>query len=244
MRRLLLLIFLTMTVFIQAQEANQLVLDEALIISLSADRPTRLLYIADEMQTVTLAAKAISENDHAPDVVLWIVDSNNHLLAYNDNFGDESNSGIENLYLSQSGDYTIYVDSFNGVSEGEVEVIIQQTKRFNEQFETSEDSLLIHASLPKDGIYGYELELSETDVIRVTAQDISGTLDPYLRLLDREGNVLVTNDDHNSADFSLDIFDAQINDWLVPEEGIYIIELRDFLGREGIFELIIEFTSS
>jgi hypothetical protein len=244
MRRVLLLILFTMAVFVQAQEENQLVLDEALIVTLSADRPTRLLYIADEAQTITLIAQAVSENVDAPDVVLWIVDNDNHLLAYNDNVGDDSNPKINKLYLPQSGFYTIYVDSFNGVSEGEVEVIIQQVNRFNEQFEASENSLVIRATLPEDSIYLYELELSEVDIITITAQDTSGTFDPYLRILDSEGNMLVANDDHNSTDISLDIFDTRISNWAALGEGIYSIEVRDFLGRGGTFELIIEFISS
>jgi hypothetical protein len=225
-----------MLIVVRAQDANQLALDEASIVVLSPDAPVQLLYIADETQTITLAAQAISENT---DAVLWIVDSDNHLLAYNDNFGDDPNPRIENLHLS-AGLYTVYVDSFNGVSEGSVELLITSENRFHEQLNSNENTLTISVTLPRNSVYHYTFELSAENIITITAKDTSSTLDPYLRLLDSAGNELASNDDHLNFDILLDVFDAQIANWPVPEDGLYTLELHDFLGREGTFEIIIE----
>jgi hypothetical protein len=239
MRKFLLFILLSVVIIVHAQE-ERLILDEAKQVNLLPDAPVQLLYITDEAQTVTILAKAI-ESENTPDAVLWLVDSDNHLLAYNDNFADDTKPQIENLYIEAAGEYTIYVDSFNGVSEGEVEVLIEQGSRFNEQIESDENRLQIKATLPEDSIYRYEIELKATETITITAQDVSSNLDPYLRILDSENTVLAVNDDHNSPDISLDIFDARIADRVVTEDAVYILELRDFLGRAGDFELIIEF---
>lgn len=242
MRKLLLILIFSVAIFAQAQEDNQLIPGEALRVNLSADAPIQLFFTADEAQTITLTAQAI-ESENTPDAVLWIVDSENHLLAFNDNLGENNNPRIENLYLAQAGIYTIYVDSFNGVSEGEVEVLIEQSNRFNEQIVSDESGIQIIASLPEHSLYTYEVELQADAVVMITAQDTSGVFDPYLRILDSENNALVANDDHNSADIDLDIFDARISNWIVPADGLYQIEVRDFLGRSGEFVLSIEFIS-
>lgn len=240
MRKLLLILIFSLAIFAQAQEDNQLVLGEVLRVNLSTDDPVQLFFIAEEAQTITLTAQTV-ESGNMPDAVLWVVDSENHLLTYNDNLGENNNPRIENLYLAQAGIYTIYVDSFNGVSEGEVEILIEQSNRFNEQIVSDETGIQIIASLPEHSLYTYEVELQADAVITITAQDISGVFDPYLRILDSENNALAMNDDHKSADIKLDIFDARFSNWTVPEDGLYQIEVRDFLGRSGEFVLSIEF---
>lgn len=240
MRKLLLTLIFSLAIFTQAQDESQLVLGEMLRVNLSTDAPVQLFFIADEAQTITLTAQTV-ESENTPDAVLWIVDSENHLLAYNDNLGENNNPRIENLYLAQAGSYTIYVDSFNGVSEGQVEILIEQVDSFNEQFTSDETGIQITAILPEHSLYTYEVELQVDAVVMITAQDISGVFDPYLRILDSENNALALNDDHNSADIELDIFDARISNWTVPEDGLYQIEVRDFLGRSGEFVLSIEF---
>lgn len=238
MRKFLFFILLGLVVIAQAQENQQLILGKTLKIHLSADAPVQLLYTADEAQTITVSAQAI-ESDNSPDVVLWIVDNDNHLLAYNDNFGDSSNPRIENLSVDK-GDYYIYVDSFNGVSEGDVDVLVKNGNRFNEQIVSTETGVEIYATLPEAALYRYQIELKAEEVLTLTAKDMSGTLDPYLRILDERGNAVAVNDDHSGEDTSLDIFDARITNWTVPEHALYTIELRDFLGRSGEFELKIE----
>lgn len=244
MRRLMLIMLFVLVLVLQAQEIDHLVLDEALRIQLAPDAPVQLLYVADNPQTVNISARAVSDADDAPDAVLWILDSADQLLAYNDNYGDDSNARIEDLYLPHAGSYTIYVDSFNGVSEGQVEVFIEAHNRFNEEIESGDNSMLIRATLPEDSIYLHEIEFSAEETITIRVRDTSGTLDPYLRVLNSAGEVLVLNDDHHSADTTLDIFDARIADWTVPDDGLYQIEVRDFLGRAGDFELIIAFMTA
>jgi hypothetical protein len=54
--------------------------------------------------------------------------------------------------------------------------------------------------------------------------------------------VLAQNDDHASTNLTLDIFDAQIV-YDAPDDAPLTIELREFLGRAGLIELVIVYAA-
>ncbi|MEL7433555.1 MAG: PPC domain-containing protein [Chloroflexota bacterium] len=223
-----------------AQDSSELVLDEPLTVSVSEAESTALTFtVEDAPQIVTLSALATT---NALDPVLWITDADNRLMAYNDNRdAEDMNPLIEHLYLAQAGEYTIYVDSFNGVTDGmaEVRVILSDPFAVQENSEADPSETLIGVTLPEDMTYAYTWSAQADTTYIITVRDTSGTLDPYLTLLDSENTVLATNDDHSTNDLTLNVLDAQLI-WQAPEDGDYTLTVHDFLGQTGEFELHIQ----
>src|SRR5690606_21953965 len=107
----------------------------------------------------------------------------------------------------------------------------------------TDGTITIDVRLPEDAIYHYALELSENDIITISVRDTSGTLDPYLSILENN-SLVISNDDHQSPDLTLNRLDSRISEWHVLSDNTYIIEVRDFLGNAGEFELVIVTTST
>jgi len=244
MRRWWLLLLFGLIVPLHAQEnpPDVLQLDTPMQVSVTADAPAMLRYENRTPGTVlNIETHALSDDF---DAVVWLVDADMHLLAYNDDArvaGEvERNAALSHVTLAESGLYTIFVDSFNGVSAGEVEVIIHASDVFAAQVTENDTTTIITANLPADKVFRYPLTLEAGAKLTLTARDTSGTLDPYLRIMDNSGMILAANDDHSSPDLTLNIFDARIAAWEAPETGTYTVEVVDFLGRAGEIEVRIE----
>jgi hypothetical protein len=226
-----------------AQEAIPYSINDEVHVTVTAASPTLLLLENDKAGAViTITAEAVDNAQIDP--VLWIVDSDSRLLAYNHN--TLTNEGlvdvsarIDNLVLPSTGLYTIYVDSFNGVQTGDIIVTIRASDLFDIQVEERDEIELITFSLPEDSVFSYAVAASSGDVLTITAFDRNNQLDPYLRIIDSGGNIILTNDDHNSRDLTLNIFDVRIAEWQIPVNDTYMIEVLDFLGRAGAMILEI-----
>ncbi|MEM9950843.1 MAG: hypothetical protein AAF846_04535 [Chloroflexota bacterium] len=229
-----LLIILLIPIVVYAQEPATIDLDSELLVSVSAERPTTIQFELDEQQYISLQAESTSDEF---DPVLWVVDDAQRLRAYNDD-SQTSSASIDNMLL-QAGDYTIYVDSFNGVSEGEVTVSLNTVSPNEITIDEQDDAIIIEGYLLADTVYRHQLAISQ-DTISVTVRDLSGTLDPYLVLYEDSEQVIAENDDHAIFDFTLNTFDSHLADVDVSNLETILIEVRDFLGREGQFQIIVE----
>jgi len=245
----LLLAFATLPAIAQSDSANTIQLDSPRTVQLSADSPVILIYEADKAGQVVNIITSTADDDSAPDTVIEVLRPNGQRLAYSDDVLNQSPDGettldrdatIENLILPEPGLYTIRIDSFNGVSEGDVEVLVTPGDLFMERVDESEDVVIINAILPVGLPYQIMLDVSAGDKLTITVHDVSGTLDPVVMLLDASGKRLAFNDDHESSDLTLNLFDARLSDVEVLSEGPMTIVVYDLLGRTGAFQLTIE----
>lgn len=237
MRRFaLLLLLIPFTIFAQSDDSPIIMPGESLSLTVTTDNRANATFAVDESQYITIQVDSASDEF---DPVVWIVDSENRLRAYNNNSADSNASRIENLFLSPDS-YTIFVDSFNGVSEGNVELRLDSTTPFEDDLTNLDNITMLTVNLPEDLVYRYALEISEDETLTITARDLSRTLDPYLVLRDSQNTILASNDDHQSDDFNLNSFDARLSAVQMPSDGIIFIEVHDFIGNAGQFELIIE----
>ena len=219
--------------------------DSAQIVTLTGEiAPTLLRFAGERGQTVIITARDVSDGD-AVDVVLEVLMPDGHRLRFNDDHmgGDaalaQTDSRIK-ARLPQTGDYEVRVNSYGGIFEGEVEVLLRIVDLFAVEIIRDEDAITVFTlTLPRHIAYQREVMLDAGDVVTITARDVSGTLDPLLRLLDADGEIIAHNDDHDTAATALDVFDAQITTFTVDTSGTVVLEVLDFLGRSGQIELTI-----
>jgi hypothetical protein len=213
-------------------------------VTLSGEGAAEIPYEVDEPTVVTIIVRNL-ESENPIDTTLQVLDPAGKPLAFNDDHHttredlSPTDSVLENLPLTAVGTYTLRLNSFNGVSKGEVELRIEAGDIYEARIEENGDTTIISAKLPAYGRYAYTFSSEAGDTLTMTARDTSGTLDPVLRLRDSAGEVVAFNDDHTTFDLSLDTLDAQIVEFIVAETGDYTLEVTDFAGRAGTFELTL-----
>ena len=233
MRRLLLLLLLCLTINVSAQ-GERLRLDQMQEVAITAEAAGVRPYQGLRGETIRVTAEAVDAGANTPDLVLWIV-LNGRLLAYNDNQGESPNPSFS-LYLPEDGRYLIYVDSFNGVSTGSAQVLVQRIDPFNKQvFREGTDRIVI--DLPPSQVFRHEFGASSNFTITVRA--LSENVDPYIRFTTKRGEVIAVNDDHNTDDDTLGLLDSQLS--ASVRAAVYVLEVRDFLGNGGQVEITIRF---
>jgi len=236
--------------FVLAQDFDFIIVDEPRTVNITPNRPAQLIYEAQHAhEVISIQTQALTSKDDFPlDTVITLLNPALQQIAYNDDVrvsnGNEDpqiirDARLENIQLGEIGQYTLVIDSFNGVSTGEVEVTVNHSNPFDEQIIEIDDTLQIIAELPSGFVYTYVFDAVVGDTFTFTARDIANTIDPLLRILDEQGNVLSWNDDHESADTRLNVLDARIAAWEAAESGQYLITVIDFLGKSGKFELTI-----
>lgn len=206
------------------------------------DSPAWLAYHGTAGETITITTMT-AITDTAPDTTLEILSSDGHRLAYVDDvvLADgtiKSDAILDNFRLPVDGQYRIRIDSFNGVSVGEIEILLIQVT--HDYIDITTDNLtIVSGDVPKLGSLDYTLEVEADTTLSILARDTSGTLDPVLHVYDATDTLIGFNDDHQSNDLSLDILDAGINDLAISEDMMLTISVSDYLGRDGSIELIV-----
>lgn len=227
-------------VITQAQDSIPLQADDPITVTIG-ESPAWLSYdgtAGDSISITTLTAVT----DTAPDTTIEILYPDGQRLDYNDDTilpdGNlKSDAQLLKLELPVDGTYQIRIDSFNGVSEGEVDVLLTSPTVSLDVLET--DTLtIVRGDIPAGDSLRYEIDLSADTTVSVTVRDVSGTLDPVLSIYDGD-TLLSFNDDHSSDDLTLDVLDAQVNNITLAEDTTLTIDVRDYLGRSGTVELII-----
>jgi len=219
---------------IQAQTLPQIEANNPQTLPLTADNPIFVQYTADEPQWVTI--RAIGDN---MDTTLTLIDPNGDVIVYQDDRpvidAEPIRNAEKNTWLPEAGTYTIRVDSFNGVSEGDVRVSVREFDAY--EIETDyQDPEVNHTWANLTPSSGLTLFFGgrEGNVYRVTVRDLTGNLDPILRVYDETGELVVFNDDHESDDLTLNTFDAQVEFTLLADRGdTYKFHITDWLGRTG-----------
>jgi hypothetical protein len=217
--------------------------DDPTIVTLSGGAgPVDVSYVAADGERLTITARSLAD---APiDVTLELL-LDEQRLAYNDDHGPALDnlapldSAIVDFVLPAAGTYTLRLHSFNGAQSGDIEILVQSSPLVPPC-----DIPLHSVMLTANRTVACWLELEADTTLTLSARDVSGTLDPVLRLLDADGNMLAYNDDHGSADLTLNTLDSKIADYVVPADGMYMIEVRDFGSAAGAVEIMIDQAAS
>ena len=216
---------------------NRLTLDVPAQGTLSDTIPQqRWTFNAIAGQRVTINA-VDAVRDSGLDVAIRLLAPDGSEEAYND---DQQGADLYGLYdaqipqhtLAASGAYTIVVERVQG--EGAYTLGMTADR----PFELNEDGVTRLEGYLQDVFPTQRWTFSGRagQVFTITMQaDPGGTLDPLLRLLAPNGEVLARNDD--AADPALGV-NAQLVQVTLPVEGIYVIEASRYDG-EGAYTLVI-----
>lgn len=226
--------------------------DTTINLRLDGQIPTILAYVAEGGEALTLTARALGEGTiegldgtYTLDTVIEILSPDGERLAYNDDHHADAatlaatDSAIERLILMEAGTYLIRVNSFNGVTAGEVEVSHALVSPVDYAITTeNETSLILNVALNPAQPFSYRFTVEAGTQYTIVARDLKGRLDPIITLRDTtpDETVIATNDDYAyrfGDAFILNVFDARIIDAEIPMDGDYTLEVREFLGRGG-----------
>ncbi len=229
-----------------AQERFPVTIDETKPVIIEIDESAvDLIYRAAQPVTISVQARSLAGS--TLDTTLEVLDAAQVRLAYNDDHSTSRadlnpfDSLITALDLPAAGDYLIRVGTFSGTASGQIEVTltlgstpIAAPNLDNVPVET------VRAEVPSGERYIYPVQLTAGTSVTITVRAIDNALDPKVALVNPDGVVTATNDDHGTPDTTLSRYDARISNFMITTSGQYRIEVSGFGGIGGVFELIIE----
>ena len=203
----------------------------------------------NQVTTITVMAGATGDLD--PKVTLLGPDG--LVLAENDDHADSDpnlgslDSRISGFILPAEGTYSVVVSGFANTS-GAFELTIERAVDGGESIVTpvgpvSTPSMdgqeaTISGQVRAGETFTHEVAMTAGDVYTITVRG-QGDFDSRLIVSDPEGFVAAENDDHASDDRSLDTFDSQVENLIIQDTGTYTLEVADYGGDAGSFDLVI-----
>lgn len=227
------LIFLLLTVllpvFVQGDSTISLNPNLAAVLRLDGDgRFASAYYDSEGSEVVSIEARAA---EPPLDLVLELLDADGHTLAYVD-APDTDGAVISGIHMDYASRYTVRVNTFNGEGVGDVSVTVTPEPDYVLTPDTPALRVPVGAN-QRVLVYLEGFDLTQT--LEITVSDSTGQLDPRLDVVNTRV-VLMSNDDHGTADPSLNRFDARLTAQIPPGA---ILMITDFLGRAGWLNIAI-----
>lgn len=226
-------------------------------IRVSAAGPTDLIYTSPGNETISVVAHSLEEPGTV-DTTLEVLTASGTRLAFNDDHGGSRSglhafdSAIEELRLTDAGDYIIRVTTFSGAAEGNVEVLVESGANgkpttgpvaatptpTSAQVQITGETDRLASEVPEGSHFTYYFNATAGQVMTLTIRaDQTSDLDPRVTLYGPDGTELASNDDHQDNDPTLSSFDSRISNFALPVDGRYSAVISGFAGTGGPFEL-------
>lgn len=246
--RLYVLLLLLLIPFGVAAQGGTLSPNTLLIVEMTDGKPIQLSYLAVGSEVVTVYVRSL-EDANQLDTTLEIIAPNGASLAENDDHNTDrmdlaqTDSLIADLPLVAAGEYVIIVDTFSGVAQGSIEVLLTTTA--TAQPPTAEPntnggqgSEIIDGTVAQGDVFSYEIGATAGETITITVVGING-FDPRVSLNDSKGRTLAENDDHGTGDSTIGRFDSRIADFTFAAGGSFTIVISGYDNTGGDFTLEI-----
>jgi len=160
-----------------------------------------------------------------------------------------TDAAIYDVTLPATGTYTVVITRYGqrfSETEGTFTVYIDEAG--SNEFEPSRTSTLISYGVTQTGTIDDSYDYRNTyaffgeagDVVEISMETQSPSLDPTLRLTDNAGNEIYVNEDIN---YLFD-FDASIQDFRLPYTGYFTIITEGYGDSVGDYELSVELIES
>ena len=206
------------------------------------DRKPREVYYIDGLRGEVIQFE-LRATDGGLEPVLGVFDNTGNLEFYRNEAGSDR-SIRQDLTLKTTGRYFVVVARFGhslGSTAGSYELHMLRAGVLSEQGSALRygDSVIGTISDAEPQVY-YSFQAQQGDILAVSMVRSSGTLDPYLKVVNEERLVIADNDDQSGADTR----NARIDALIINQTGTYIIvasRYREIDGDSaGSFVLTIE----
>ncbi|RMG69786.1 MAG: hypothetical protein D6711_18880 [Chloroflexi bacterium] len=178
------------------------------------------------------------------DPVISVIDSDNNLLHWQDDYNGSGNAVIETLGMPATGRYYIIVSRFGyelGQTSGEYQITIDRIGNGSDPNCAMRYGDTVFYTITNDAPFAvYSFRARQGDIINIEMRRRSGDLDAYLELLNADGIVMDANDDVLGQGTK----NAAIQSFVIPQDGIYYIYATRY-GFEagtttGNFSLVLQ----
>lgn len=173
------------------------------------------------------------------DPILTVFDESGRLALRRDDSAS-GNGAAQDLAIEASGRYFVVVGRFGyrlGSSAGSYELRMTRKGVLSERGSALRygDSVIGTISDAAAEVY-YTFQAQQGDILTITMLRSSGTLDPFLRVVDSDRFLIAENDDQAGADTR----NARLDSLVIDRAGTYIIIATRYDDSAGSFVLSIE----
>lgn len=156
------------------------------------------------------------------DPTLTVFDANGEMLLSQDD-ADTENSLTATVSLQKDMRYYLVVGRFGfsvGTTAGAYDLTLERIGVISEQGSTLLLGVPVTDTISnaQPQVY-YTFRANAGDLLTIEMQRISGTLDPYLQILDSERFLVASNDDNETGDGR----NARVDNFLIENSGVYIV---------------------
>ncbi len=207
----------------QDTPSNQTSLDYGAQITGEVSRTQdRNVYFFDGLRGEVVAITVVATKGDL-DPILTLIDANGRVIAQRDDGNGSRNVSIPALTIPQSLRYYVIVGRFGmnlGSTTGTFKLTIERIGVSGESGSALRygDSVINNISNMSPQVY-YSFQAKQGDIIDVTMQRNSGSLDPYLQVVNRDAKVIAESDDMSGSGS----LDAGVKGLVISETGTYII---------------------
>ena len=184
---------------------------------------------AQKGQYVTIWLDAVASDDL--DTYLELYDEGGVVVAENDDGGAGTNSLIFDFRIDVSGTYCVHALPYRG--QGDYVLGLEIADRLSGGGEIGYGET-VEATMRGGGKHEWEFSGEEGDEISIAMGVVEGDLDCYLELYSPDRNLLTSDDDSGES------FDALIEYFVLPADGLYRIVASDVSGESGEYYLALE----
>jgi len=175
------------------------------------------------------------------DPLLILLNPNEETIAENDDDpqGTGRDSFIRDFEIQADGEYTIIATRFQrdlGSTQGPFEITLTESDEETDEANGEGSAIVleygdtIEGEITRTvGLQAYIFEAIAGTVVNIRMQELSGTLDPLLILLDEEGEEVTRNDDDEQG-IGRNSF---IREFIIPADGTYTILATRFQEDNG-----------
>lgn len=209
---------------------------------LQLNGPFELTYSTDAPETVSIYIHSLPENSVPLDTTLEVVAPDGSQVGYNDDLtADSRDAGLENIRLSEAGEYIIRVNTFDLLQGGGVEVQLTASGRIETN---GNNQLLLDAGgrLTGNGPANFTFSGSAGQVVNITVQAIdprAPDMDLTLKLFAPDGGQIASDDDSGAAN-GLGETDPALISFELPDTGDYRLEVSAWFDTPGDIAVRVE----
>jgi hypothetical protein len=226
-RFILLVVLLCGITSTHAQDETPLIQYGEVVSGTVTGNTPRTVYQFDALRC-DFVALAVQTTSGDLDPMVTVVSPDGNVMLRQDDADGTQDVAYQPLAIPQTGTYEVIVGRFGydlGTTTGTYELRIDRIGNGSDpNCALRYDDTVFYAiadALP-EVVYSFRGQAG--DIIDVTMTRRSGTLDPYLKVVDVNGLILAANDDSNGSQ------NAQISGFVIPAEGTYFI----FATRYGL----------